>query len=112
MYVNLLPLLPCFLFVKNKRKPPNPVSAVVCLFAPKSQNPNTHHHHRPQPPPFVFFSSFALTEPKEEEEEEEEEEILLHLHNRKKGRSNKKTIIRECDDTKLSIITNLGKCFV
>jgi hypothetical protein len=108
MYVNLLPLLPCFLFVKNKRKPPNPVSAVVCLFAPNSQNPNTHNppppttHHRP----LVFFSSFALTKPKEEEE------ILLHLQNRKKRRSTKKTINRECDDTKLSIITNLGKCFV
>jgi hypothetical protein len=108
MYVNLLPLLPCFLFVKNKRKPPNPVSAVVCLFAPTSQNPTTAHN---PPPPFVFFSSFALTKPKEEEEEEEEE-ILLLLHNRKKRRSNKKTINRECDDTKLSIITNLGKCFV
>jgi hypothetical protein len=110
MYVKLLPLLPCFLFVKNKRKPPNPVSAVVCLFAPNSQNPTTAHN---PPPPFVFFSSFALTKPKEEEEEEEEEEeILLHLHNRKKGRGNKKTINRECDDTKRSIITNLGKCFV
>ncbi len=92
--------------------PPNPVSAVVvCLHpTPKILTLTTTTAHNP-PPLFVFFcSSFALTKPKEEEEGEEE--ILLHLHNRKKRRSNKKTIIRECDDTKLSIITNLGKCFV